>query len=156
MPRMPATMQVWDAASHPTALLDFENVNHTGTAVTVQPSQVHFIANGGQADQVFGTPFGTAARNSLRDYQVNSANFSLYRTVKITERLNVRFHMSMLNVFNHPNFGNSTQGSIDPVLEDLGDNHELDGFGVPSLFASAPQGFAGGTRSIRFGLKVLF
>ena len=135
----------------PTALLDFNNVNHTGNEVPVEPSQVRFIMNGPTAQSVHGTPFGTAARNSLRDSMVNTANLSLYKTVNLGERIKVQWHVSMLNAFNHPNFS-----SVDPILEDLGDNGEGDGFGVPQLQPSSAQGFTGGTRTIRFGVKLLF
>ena len=135
----------------PTELLDFNNVNHTGNEVQVQKNQIRFIMNGPTAQSVYGTPFGTAARNSLRDYHLNSANVSLYKTVNLGERIKVQWHMSLLNAFNHPNFS-----SIDPVLEDLGDNGLGDGFGLAQLQPSTAQGFTGGTRTIRFGLKVLF
>jgi hypothetical protein len=134
-----------------TTMLNFQDVNQSRTATTVQPGSVRFIMNGPQANQVFGKPWGTAPRNSLRDYHVNIANFTLYKDIKFGERVKLQWHMTMLNVFNHPNFG-----SIDPVLEDLGDNRNADGFGLPTLQESVAQGFTGGTRSIRFGLKVLF
>jgi hypothetical protein len=126
-------------------LLDFAAVNTTGTATTVTQDKVHFIANGGTtADTIFGTPFGTAARNSLRDYKTVTANFQVFKSFKFGERATLRWHMSMLNVFNHPYFS-----SIDPFIEDAGLAREFTGFANPRLFS-------GGNRSIIFGLKILF
>lgn len=128
----------------PNTLISFNDLNTTGTVTTVTTSQVHFIANGGEAQTVMGTPFGNAARNSLRDAPTNTANFELYKNIKFWERATLQWHMSMLNAFNHPNFS-----SVDPFIEDAGLQQLDTGFGIPALTD-------GGNRSILFGLKMLF
>jgi len=128
----------------PDTLLDFTVLNQGGAETVVDKNSVHFIANGLEADTINGTPWGNAARNSLRDYWTNTANFQVGKDTKIGERVNLNWHMSMVNAFNHPNYN-----SIDPILEDAGDNAEEDGFGDPKLFD-------GGHRTIRFGLRVSF
>ena len=125
-------------------LISFNAANTTGAVQTVTPSQVRFIANGLEASTLYGTPFGSVGRNTLRDFHTNSANFSLAKDVKVSERVSVQWRMDMLNVFNHPNFG-----TVDTFLDDAGYLQEGTGFGVPSLTS-------GGNRSINFQLRVKF
>lgn len=126
------------------ALLNFNLVNTTGAEQQIQGSQVRYIMNGVQSQSVYGTPWGNVGRNTLRTEGINSADFSVYKYTNITERLKVRFDTTFLNVFNHPNgFG------IDPYLDDAGYLDEGTGFAVPTLFS-------GGSRAIKFGLRVEF
>jgi hypothetical protein len=128
----------------PNTLLDDVAVNATGEAHSVQKSQVHFIVNGGEAQSLYGTPWGTAARNGLRDYHTNTANFSLVKTIKFNERAHLDWRMDMLNVFNHPNYG-----SVDPFIEDAGYQ------GIGTGFAN-PMFTSGGNRSIAFVIKIVY
>ena len=96
--------------------------------VSVQPNQVRFIANGGTADSVFGTPFGNAARNIVTDAITNTANASIFKRIKFSERASFEFHATALNLLNHPNFQ-----SIDPFLEDAGLFSSFTGFGDPRV-----------------------
>ncbi|MGA8367779.1 MAG: hypothetical protein WB716_10735, partial [Candidatus Acidiferrales bacterium] len=79
-------------------LISLNSVNTTGTDVPVTKSQVRFIANGAEADAIFGTPFGNAGRNSVRDNWTNVGNFELFKNTKVGERVNVQWHMTMNNV----------------------------------------------------------
>lgn len=112
--------------------------------VPVSRGQVHFVANGGEADAVFGTPFGDATRNSLREYWTNTGNFSVFKNVNITERWKVQWHMTMTNLFNHPNYT-----GISPFIENAGSTLFYTGFANPYLQN-------GGNRTIYFGLKIKF
>jgi hypothetical protein len=116
----------------------------TPPVVPVSRGQVRFIANGAEADSIFGTPFGDATRNSLREYWTNTGNFSVFKNVNISERWKMQWHMTMTNVFNHPNFT-----SINPFIENAGNQSFTLGFANPQLQN-------GGNRTIYFGLKVLF
>jgi hypothetical protein len=93
---------------------------------------------------VNGTPFGNAPRNSLRDYKSNIGNFQVAKTSNWGERVRLVWHMSMVNVFNHPNYA-----SIDPFLEDAGIVSLGTGFANPIVQN-------GGNRVIRFGMRVTF
>jgi len=116
----------------------------------VTSKDVRFIANTATANTTFGTPFGNAGRNTLRDARTNIGNFSFYKTVKVTEQFKVVWHMTMLNVFNHPNFF-----SIDPLIDDAGFATEGNGFGIPSLTSGGIQTATGiPGRSIRFGITL--
>ena len=135
-----------------TLLFSLNELNTTGNEKVVKPSDVHFIANGEVADNQFKTPFGTAARNILRDARSNTANFTLFKVVKLGERVAVRWHMSMLNVFNHPNFT-----SIDPFIEDAGAFDDQTGFAKPNAFPGGNPNLVGTPgRSIRFGIRIGF
>lgn len=126
----------------------------THAAVVVTNKDVRFIANTRTANTVFGSPFGNVGRNVLNDAMTNIGNFELFKTVSVKERLKVTWHMSMLNVFNHPNFF-----SVDPFVDDAGLAQEGSGFANPSLTSGGIRG-GGATgnpgRSIRFGLKIAF
>ena len=128
----------------PSTLLNWNVANTTGAAQTISAGAARFLVNGAYADTVYGTPWGNVGRNTLRDAGTNTANFNVIKNIKVTERVNVQFHTAFLNVLNHPNFG-----SVDSYLDDAGYLDEGTGFGVPSLTS-------GGSRVIKFGLKVLF
>jgi hypothetical protein len=58
--------------------------------------------------------------------------------------------MTMLNVFNHPNFS-----TVDPFIDDAGLADEATGFGVPSLTTGGLVSAVGVPgRSIRFGITL--
>ena len=61
--------------------------------------------------------------------------------------------MSVLNVFNHPNFF-----SVDPFLDDAGLHSEGTGLGIPALTSGGLQNGTVGNpgRKISFGLKLLW
>jgi Carboxypeptidase regulatory-like domain len=136
-------------------LLSLNAINASGTATTVNTTQVRFITNAPFADSLYGTPYGNVGRNTLRDYHTNTANFQFFRNVKVTERLNVNAYVSFINLFNHPNFY-----SIDPFVDDAGiTSLEGTGFALPSQFSgSGTNGTPStiGQRQIHFGVKVIF
>jgi Carboxypeptidase regulatory-like domain len=136
----------WAAAcgATPTQLISVNALNASGAATPVTNNQVRYIANGATADSIFGTPFGNVPRNAGRDFHTNIGNFSLFKNIKFTERDWLQWHMTMTNVFNHPNFA-----TVDPDIEDAGLLLEGTGFGTPYLTS-------GGFRTILFGLKVVF
>jgi hypothetical protein len=123
------------------------------TPAVVTNKDVRYIANTPTANTVFNTPFGNVARNSARDAWTNIGNFQFFKTVKVKENFKVQWHMSMLNVFNHPNFS-----SVDPFLDDAGLASEGTGFGVPALTSGGLQNGTVGNpgRKISFGIKLLW
>ena len=127
-----------------TTLLSENQINATGNEQVVTTKDVRFVVNGQVADFQYGTPFGNAARNSLRDARTNNVNLGIYKTVNFWERVKLQWHMSLLNAFNHPQYS-----SVDAFVDDAGLRGEGNGFADPSLTS-------GGIRSIRFGLKVIF
>jgi hypothetical protein len=83
--------------------------------VNVTNNDVRFIINGRTAQSVFGSPFGNVGRNVLTDAISNIGNASIYKTIKIGERVSFEMHATALNVFNHFNFTN-----VDANVEDSG------------------------------------
>ena len=116
--------------------------------VPVTKNDVRFIANGVTANQVFGTPFGNAARNSLRAARVNNVDMSIFKNIKFWERVNMQLHLDATNVFNHfqPN-------NVDPYIDDAGINAFETGFGNPQLF---PSSTATSQRVVRIGMVITF
>jgi Carboxypeptidase regulatory-like domain len=136
-------------------LLSMNAINATGSLTPVTNSQVRFVANGAESDSIYGTPFGTAGRNILRDYHTNIGSFSVYKNFKFSERASVQLHTTMNNVFNHQNFGNVSPG-INPFIENAGNtNYEL-GFATPQLMPNASLSCPAGVRCIFFGVKVIY
>lgn len=127
-------------------LLSLNDINSSGfvTETIMTQNDVRFIVNGLEANGIFGTPFGDAGRNILRNYETNIGNFSVFKTTKFGERVAIRWHMTMENVFNHPNFN-----SVDPFIDDAGLTDEATGFGDVRLFS-------GGNREIFFGIRISF
>src|SRR5262249_41657526 len=58
----------------------------TGAIVATTKDKVRFIINGGEAQAIFGTPFGNTPRNPVQDAISNIANVSIIKNFKITER----------------------------------------------------------------------
>jgi carboxypeptidase family protein len=127
----------------------------TAPAVPVTNSQVRLIANGAVSDAIFGTPFGNAGRNMLRDFHTDIGNFSLYKNFRFSERATVQWHMTMNNVFNHPNYGNTSPG-INPFIENAGVPGYQTTFATPQVESNATFSCPAGTRCIFFGVKVLY
>ena len=129
----------------PTQLISLNAINQNDTRGTpVAKSAVRFIANGLQADQIAGTPFGNAGRNSLRGSKVNNVNMSLIKSIKFWERVNLQMHLDAQNVFNHVQYNN-----IDPFIDNAGVVSEFTGFANP-LVQSSPN------RTVRIGLLLTF
>jgi hypothetical protein len=142
--------------------LALTNASPTCTIQTVNNDQVRFILNASTAQSVFGTPFGNTPRNPVQDAISNTANLSVFKRFKISERAGFEFHASALNVFNHPNYA-----SVDPFLEDaglFGNSNALSptGFGNVKASDNVPGivGFQGGpveaSRRIVVGGKITF
>jgi hypothetical protein len=138
----------------PNTLVSLNGINN-GAVTTVTNSQVHFIANGGEAETIFGVPFGNVRRNSVRDYHTNLGNFTLFKNIKFWERATLQWHMTMNNVFNHPNYGNTIPG-IATFIESAGAGGAGAAFADPRVQSDANLACPGGTRCVYFGLKVIY
>jgi hypothetical protein len=91
----------------------------------------------------FRTPFGIG-RNTLLGPNAYQLNLALFKTTKISERFKVEFRAEASDVFNSRNFG-----VPDPITEDA-----FNGIAVSSF--QNPGFNTGATRSLRFGLKLIF
>src|SRR5260370_10211659 len=81
-----------------------------------------------------GSPLGNICRNQVTDAITNTTNLEVSKNIKWGERVNITWHMSMVNAFNHPNYGynlggadaSSTFGGIDPFVDDASAPPRLD------------------------------
>jgi hypothetical protein len=138
-------------SASPNQLISLNAVNN-GNVQNVTNNQVRFIANTGIAQTMFGTPFGNAARNSLRDAPSNIANFSVFRNVKFNERASLQFRATAENVFNHANFA-----TVVPDIENAGLAGFGTGFATPSLTGdSIPGSSIAASRRLFFGLTLRY
>jgi hypothetical protein len=132
-----------------TQLLSLNALNQGDTVGTpVAKNAVRFIANGVTADQIFGTPFGNVARNSLRANKINNVDMSVFKTIKFWERVNLQMHLDATNVFNH-----TQPNNVDPYIDDAGIHAFETGFANPQLY---PSGTATSNRIVRIGLLLNF
>jgi hypothetical protein len=76
-----------------------------GTPVVVTPNDVKYIINGPGAAKIFGTPFGNVARNSERGPIFNNLNLSLFKNIRVFEKVIIQLRGEAFNVLNHPNPG---------------------------------------------------
>jgi len=109
--------------------------NLAQSVVTVTNSQVRYIVNSREAQTVFGTPFGTAARNQSRDAVSNLVNASIYKTFNLGERVKFTMNLTANNALNHFNFA-----TVNPTIEFAGLNTQQffgSSFGAPNATAAA-------------------
>lgn len=124
-------------------LISFNALNGNGSIgstatniVTVTNNQVRYIVNARESQAVFGTPFGNVPRNAARDAISNIANVSVFKNIKLGERVNFEMHATALNALNHFNFS-----SIDPNLEDASVSRFGSDFANPAVTTAAGRTF---------------
>lgn len=131
---------------------DAAGVLHLGSATgaPVTPADVRFIFNDNNAITFFSpsNPFGIGRNNFEGDGVVNF-DIAVDKRVKVTERIAVRYRMSMVNAFNHRNFL-VPQIRVDLATFAIPENNNA-GTGNTGLNSATP-----GSRSIRMILWVEF
>jgi hypothetical protein len=139
----------------PKQLISLNAINQgQKTPAPIANGSVRFIANTAIADQLFGTPFGDAGRDILRDFHTNIVNLGIFKTVNFSEHYRLQFHADFYNALNHPNFGSVVGQGIDPYIDDAGKVGEFVGFANPLVQNGGTLN--NGTRSIRLGAKFFF
>jgi hypothetical protein len=71
-----------------------------GTGASITPNAVHWLINNEYEALARGTPYPGVGRNILRGNTVNQLDASIFKTVRINERVSAQLR---LNVFNLPN-----------------------------------------------------
>jgi len=84
---------------------------------SVTPNDVRFIINGPGAAKIFGTPFGSLARNTEQGPIFNNLNLSLFKNIRVKENFKVQLRAEAFNFLNHPNpgFGVASGGYLPDV-----------------------------------------
>jgi outer membrane receptor protein involved in Fe transport len=99
---------------------------------------------------------GTLGRNSLRGFPLSQVNLALRRRLNLNERFNLQLRAEIMNLFNHPNFGDPT-GDFNSGL--FGHSTSMLGRSLGSGGSNgglSPLYQLGGPRSIQLGMKLQF
>jgi hypothetical protein len=91
--------------------------------------------------------FGNAGRNTIIGPRTNAADFSVLKSTRVAERLNLQFRSEFFNIFNHPNL----------ALPNVTVNSS--GFGTIASTVDVANGNPlgdGGPRLVQFALKLVF
>src|SRR5437899_2941127 len=90
-----------------------------------------------------GARFGNVGRNTMRGPGVVNMDLSLFRTFKLTERINLKFQAESFNLSNTPHFanpnGNANSSNFGKILSTQSAAHAI-----------------GRSRELRFGLRLGF
>jgi hypothetical protein len=108
----------------------------------------------------FTTPVGAVqgdlGRNALRGFDATQIDLTLRRQFKIHERLALQARADLFNIFNHPNFGPSTNYLSSPLF---GQATQMLGASLGSGGQNGglnPLYQIGGPRSVQLALKLVF
>ena len=108
-----------------------------------------------------GQHIGDLGRNAFRGPAYKNFDFSVSRTINVTERVKARLAADFFNVFNHPNFTNPV---LPAFVVDAAFNGNTSGVGhgflpitaTPDIGGGNPFLGGGGPRDIQLSLKVTF
>ncbi len=144
---LPASLQ---PTATSTTIYNLTTFRQTGQWVAVAPNAVNLIVNGPNAAKMFGTPFGTMPRNYLRGPAINQLNMSVFKNVKIAERVSLQLQATAINVLNHPNpgYGTNAAGYLPSITVE---NAGVTGGGFAEF-----KDIALARRVIQFGIRLKF
>jgi hypothetical protein len=133
-----------------TGFWSMNELNISGNTVAVTPSDVHYIINGPGAAKIFGTPFGSAPRNTERGPIFNQFNLSVFKNIRVWERVRIQLRAEAFNAFNHPNpgFGVASGGSRGTI--------NLTNAGVEGNMFANNTDITLANRVIQLGLRITF
>jgi hypothetical protein len=132
----------------------------TASQCPVSPiTGAHWIHNDPIAATYLGTPFAGVGRNTLRGQPISTANLSVFKNIKMTERLTGQLQVTAYNIMN-------TQflGVPNPILDTIADTVN----GTPEFLNTGFNINGGGTfagntttdgiaqRRLYFGFKLIF
>ena len=128
------------------------SINSTGSLVPVTPNDVRFIFNGPGAAKIFNTPFGSSPRGYLRGPIFNQLNMSVFKNIKLYERLTLQLRGEAFNVLNHPNggFGVAAPGGAPIPSINVGNA------GAPSIGFAEHKDVTLANRVVQVGLRIIF
>jgi len=137
----------------PTSVSGLNPVTHSRLYfLPVAPLSAYGVASGPFVRPAFGT-IGTVGRNSYRGPREYFADASLFKTVRIKEKVNAQFQFQTFNLFNHVPLGvpSGTQARCIDCSTATGD---------AGLITSADSSITGGgtpyMRTIQFGARFEF
>jgi hypothetical protein len=133
-------------------LYSLTQFNATGAVVPVTTADVKYVFNGPGAARLFGTPFGSSPRNAERGPIFNQLNMSLFKNLKVFERLTVQLRGEAFNVLNHPtpSVGNTTGAAT--CLPQINVNNA----GVQGSAFGNEQDITFARRVVQVGVRLVF
>ena len=115
----------------------------------------HWIINDPTAAQFFGSPFLGVGRNTQRGEPISTANLSVYKNLKLRERLTLQLQATAFNILNNQWLGVPTSPRVDRVTQGT--------FGTTQFNPNGDAEFAGNQttdgltrRRLQFGVKFIF
>ncbi len=108
---------------------------------------MQFIINDITAAKFFKSPFSNQGRNILRAQPFDNIDFGLFKTTKVTERVNLQFQANVFNLFNH-----AYKGTPDVFFED----GQYDATNNPAGTFMNSFGNGSTHRTMTFGAKIIF
>jgi outer membrane receptor protein involved in Fe transport len=124
----------------------------TGLPTTL--SAEHWLINDLNSATFYGSPFLGVGRNSLRGQPISTANLSMFKNTKLTERFTLQLRATAYNVLN-----TQFRGNPDPLADDVGagsfQNTEFNPNGG-ATFAGNINTDGIGIRRLELGAKIIF
>lgn len=120
--------------------------NPDAAGACINPSQAQYIGI------LAGTGIGNLGRNTLRTPGTNNWNFNVLKRTRLGETMRLEFRTEFYNIFNHPQFGQSSVSPFAPIDQGI----------AASVIGSTagrfldPRFADGGGRVIRYQLKFSF
>jgi hypothetical protein len=100
---------------------------------------------------VGGVLVGNAGRNRFYGPGLKTVDLSLFKNIRLMERLKLQFRAEFFNVLNHPNLAGPN------FLNDANNSVAFDGSGTPVPGSAGVLGSTStASRQIQFGLKIIF
>ncbi len=124
----------------------------TGQSTT--PNAVHWLVNNQYEAEARGNPYPGVGRSTLRGNTVNELDMSVFKTVRINERISGQLRINAYNVPNRAYYGTPDQALNDANLSVRGYNSFNNYMANSGGGVAAP--FGKGTRNIQLGAKIIF
>jgi hypothetical protein len=134
-------------------LYSLTQINANGVYIPVSLSDVKYVFNGPGAARLFGTPFGSVGRGIERGPIFNQLNLSVFKNIKIFERLTLQLRGEAFNALNHPNpgLGSAVTGGT-THLPSINVNNA----GVPGAAFGETNDQTYARRVVQVGMRVIF
>jgi hypothetical protein len=95
-----------------------------------------------------GGYFGSSAKGVIKGPHVNVLDFGLFKMIPLKERLTLRWELTGVNIFNHPNYSDPAAAALNITQEGQ--------VGVLSAVGGVSTLDPSGARAFRMGLRVEF
>lgn len=150
-PSGPAGVRAVVNTTSSTGYVNPDVLGANGRPVEISPSAARYIQLPTCTSPAGCAP-GNLGRNTERSPGIKNFNVNFAKNVQITERLKVQFRSEMFNLFNTPQFGSQNSSAFAPPTGTLQAN-----VGTAPLGRFLNATFQdGGSRVVRFGLRLLF